>query len=159
MNIITVVLSGISIVTTLTTVILGSLLSSCNNESSYDTVMGGKTEVEKDEYGLVILDEGECNCTTGLKTMSWTILEVIVIGVLIVVAIMMSIKGVVMTIGLFKEKKQEKLIEKQKQEELTREQIRMEERNIIATIEKCNACLLMDFVSMIYLFVDVTKMI
>ena len=135
MNIITVVLSGISIVTTLTTVILGSLLSSCNNESSYDTVMGGKTEVEKDEYGLVILDEGECNCTTGLKTMSWTILEVIVIGVLIVVAIMMSIKGVVMTIGLFKEKKQEKLIEKQKQEELTREQIRMEERNRIATIE------------------------
>ena len=135
MNIITVVLSGISIITTLTTVILGSLLSSCNNESSYDTVMGGKTEVEKDEYGLVILDEGECNCTTGLKTMSWTILEVIVIGVLIVVAIMMSIKGVVMTIGLFKEKKQEKLIEKQKQEELTREQIRMEERNRIATIE------------------------
>ena len=135
MNIITVVLSGISIVTTLTTVILGSLLSRCNNDSSYDTVMGGKTEVEKDEYGLVILDEGECNCTTGLKTMSWTILEVIVIGVLIVVAIMMSIKGVVMTIGLFKEKKQEKLIEKQKQEELTREQIRMEERNRIATIE------------------------
>ena len=135
MNIITVVLSGISIITTLTTVILGSLLSSCNNESFYDTVMGGKTEVEKDEYGLVILDEGECNCTTGLKTMSWTILEVIVIGVLIAVAIMMSIKGVVMTIGLFKEKKQEKLIEKQKQEELTREQIRMEERNRIATIE------------------------
>ena len=74
MNIITVVLSGISIVTTLTTVILGSLLSKCNNNSSYDTVMGGKTEVEKDEYGLVIMDEGECNCTTGFRTMSWTIL-------------------------------------------------------------------------------------
>ena len=51
MNIITVVLAGISIVTTLTAVILGSLLSKCNNNYSYDDVMGGKTEVEKDEYG------------------------------------------------------------------------------------------------------------
>ena len=135
MNIITVVLSGISIVTTLTAVILGSLLSKCNNNSSYDTVMGGKTEVEKDEYGLVILDEGECNCTTGLRTMSWTILEVVVIGVLIAVATIMAVKVVVMTIGFFQEKKQERLIERQKQEELTREQIRMEERNRIATME------------------------
>ena len=135
MNIITVVLSGISIVTTLTTVILGSLLLKCNNNSSYDTVMGGKTEVEKDEYGLVIMDEGECNCTTGLRTMSWTILEVVVIGVLIAVAIMMAVKGVVMTIGFFQEKKQERLIERQKQEELTREQIRIEERNRIAMMK------------------------
>ena len=117
------------------TVILGSLLSKCNNNSSYDTVMGGKTEVEKDEYGLVIMDEGECNCTTGLRAMSWTILEVVVIGVLIAVAIMMAVKGVVMTIGFFQEKKQERLIERQKQEELTREQIRIEERNRIATME------------------------
>ena len=118
MNIITVVLSGISIVTTLTAVILGSLLSKCNNNSSYDNVMGGKTEVEKDEYGLVILDEGECNCATGLRTMSWTILEVVVIGVLIAVATIMAVKVVVMTIGFFQEKKQERLIERQKQEEL-----------------------------------------
>ena len=135
MNIITVVLSGISIVTTLTAVILGSLLSKCNNNYSYDDVMGGKTEVEKDEYGLVILDEGECNCATGLRTMSWTILEVVVIGVLIAVATIMAVKAVVMTIGFFQEKKQERLIERQKQEELTREQIRMEERNRIATME------------------------
>ena len=135
MNIITVVLLGISIVTTLTTVILGSLLSKCNNNSSYDTVMGGKTEVEKDEYGLVILDEGECNCATGLRTMSWTILEVVVIGVLIVVTTMMIVKAAVMTVGFLKEKKQERLIEKQKQEDLTREQIRMEERDRIATME------------------------
>ena len=135
MNIITVVLSGISIVTTLTAVILGSMLSKCNTNYSYDDVMGGKTEVEKEEFGLVILDEGECNCATGLRTMSWTILEVVVIGVLIAVAIMMAAKGVVMTIGFFQEKKQERLIERQKQEELTREQIRMEERNRIATME------------------------
>ena len=135
MNIITVVLSGISIVTTLTMVILGSLLSKCNNNSSYDTVMGGKTEVEKEEYGLVILDEGECNCATGLGTMRWTILEVVVIGVLMVVVTIMIVKAAVVTVGFFKEKKQERLIEKQKQEDLTREQIRMEERNRIATME------------------------
>ena len=135
MNIITVVLSGISIVTTLTAVILGSMLSKCNTSYSYDDVMGSKTETEKEEYGLVILDEGECNCATGLGTMSWTILEVVVIGVLIVVTTMMIVKAAVMTVGFFKEKKQERLIEKQKQEDLTREQIRMEERDRIATME------------------------
>ena len=91
--------------------------------------------MEKDEYGLVIMDEGECNCTTGLRTMSWTILEVVVIGVLIAVAIMMAVKGVVMTIGIFQEKKQERLIEKQKQEEEIREQIRLEEMNRFEAIE------------------------
>ena len=135
MNVITVVLSGISIVTTLTAVILGSMLSKCNTKYSYDKVMGGKNEIEKEEYGLVVLDEGECNCGTGLRAMSWTILEVVVIGILIVTATMMTIKAVVMTVGFFQEKKQERLIEKQRQEEMTREQIRMEERNRIATME------------------------
>ena len=91
--------------------------------------------MEKDEYGLLIMDGGECSCTTGFMAMSWTILEVVVTGVLIAVAIMMTVKGVMKTIGIFKEKKQKRLIEKQKQEEETREQIRLEERNRIATIE------------------------
>ena len=135
MNIITVVLSGVSIVTTVTAVILGSMLSRCNTSYSYDDVKGSKTETEKEEYGLVILDEGECNCGTGLGSMRWTILEIVVIGVLLVVTIMMIVKGALMAVGFFKEKKQERLIERQKQEELTREQIRMEERNRIATME------------------------
>ena len=133
MNTITVVLSGISIITTLTIVVLGSLLSKCRTNSSHDTIMGGKTEVEKDEYGLLIMDGGECNCTTGLMAMSWTILEVVVTGVLIAAAIMMTVKGAIVTIGIIKEKKQRRLIEKQEEE--TREQIRLEERNRIATIE------------------------
>ena len=135
MNVITVVLSGISIVTTLTAVILGSMLSKCNTNYSYDKVLGGKKEIEKEEYGLVVLDEGECNCTSGMRAMSWTILEVVVIGILIATATMMTIKAVVMTVGFFREKKQERLIEKQRQEEMTREQIRMEERNRIAAME------------------------
>ena len=48
---------------------------------------------------------------------------------------MMAIKGVMKTISLLKEKKQKRLIEKQKQEDETREQIRLEERNKLETIE------------------------
>ena len=135
MNMIIVMLSGFSIVTTLTIVILGSLLSKCKSNSSPDTIMGGKTEVEKEEYGLLIMDGGECNCNTGFMAMSWTILEVLVTGILAAVAIMMAVKGVMRTISLLKEKKQKRLIEKQKQEDETREQIRLEERNKLETIE------------------------
>ena len=135
MNIITVVLSGVSIVTTITAVILGSMLSRCNTSFSYDDVKGSKTETEKEEYGLLILDEGECNCGTGLGSMKWTILEIMVIGVLLVVTILMIIKGVLMGVGLLKEKRQERLTEKQRKEDLTREKIRMEERDRIATME------------------------
>ena len=135
MNMIIVMLSGFSIVTTLTIVILGSLLSKCKSNSSHDTIMGGKTEVEKEEYGLLIMDGGECNCNTGFMAMSWTILEVLVTGILAAVAIMMEVKGVMRTIRLLKEKKQKRLIEKQKQEDETREQIRLEERNKLETIE------------------------
>ena len=135
MNIITVVLSGVSIVTTVTAVILGSMLSRCNTSYSYDDVKGSKTETEKEEYGLVILDEGECNCGTGLGSMKWTILEIMVIGVLLVVTILMIIKGVLMGVGFLQEKRQERLTEKQRKEDLTRERIRMEERDRIATME------------------------
>ena len=138
MNMIIVMLSGFSIVTTLTIVILGSLLSKCRSNSSHDTIMGDKSAVEKEEYGLLIMDgsqEGECNCNTGFMAMSWTILEVLVTGILAAVAIMMAVKGVIRTISLLKEKKQKRLIEKQKQEDETREQIRLEERNKLETIE------------------------
>ena len=135
MNIITVVLSGVSIVTTITAVILGSMLSRCNTSYSYDDVKGSKTETEKEEYGLFILDEGECNCGTGLGSMKWTILEIMVIGVLLVVTILMIIKGVLMGVGFLQEKRQERLTEKQRKEDLTREKIRMEERDRIATME------------------------
>ena len=97
--------------------------------------MGGKTEVEKEEYGLLIMDGGECNCNTGFMAMSWTVLEVLVTGILAIVAIMMTIKGIMKSISLLKEKKQKRLIEKQKQEEETREQIRLEEKNKLETIE------------------------
>ena len=56
-------------------------------------------------------------------------------GVLAVVVIIMVIKGVMRTISILQEKKQRKLLEKQKQQEETREQIRLEERNKLGAIE------------------------
>ena len=100
--------------------------------------MGDKSAVEKEEYGLLIMDgsqEGECNCNTGFMAMSWTILEVLVTGILAAVAIMIVVKGVIKTISTLKERKQTKLVEKQKREDETREQIRLEERDKLGAIE------------------------
>ena len=58
---------------------------------------------------------------------SWTILEILVAGILVVVAIVIAVKGVIKTISTLKERKQTKLVEKQKREDETREQIRLEE--------------------------------
>ena len=74
MNMIVVMLSGFSVVATLVIGILGCLLSRCKSKSSYDTVMGGKTDVEKEEYGLLVVDGGgeTCNCNTGLNDLDYT---------------------------------------------------------------------------------------
>ena len=133
-----VMLSGFSIVTTLTIVILGSLLSKCRSNSSHDTIMGDKSAVEKEEYGLLIMDnsqEGKCDCNTGIMAVSWTILEILVAGILVVVAVVIAIKGVIKGISTLKERKQAKLVEKQRKEDETREQIRLEERDKLGAIE------------------------
>merc|ERR1711984_71831 len=100
--------------------------------------MGDKSAVEKEEYGLLIMDnsqEGECDCNTGIMAVSWTILEILVTGILVAVAIMIAVKGVIKTISTLKERKQTKLVEKQKREDETREQIRLEERDKLEAIE------------------------
>ena len=84
MNLIIVMLSGFSIVATLTIIALGSLLSKCRSSSSHDTILGDKSAVEKEEYGLLIMDnsqEGKCDCNTGIMAVSWTILEILVAGI------------------------------------------------------------------------------
>ena len=93
--------------------------------------------MEKEEYGLLVVDGGgeTCNCNTGLIAMTWTILEVLVTGVLAVVVIIMVIKGVMRTISILQERKHNKLLEKKKQQKETREQIRLEEINKLEAIE------------------------
>ena len=138
MNMIIAMLSGFSIVATLTIIALGSLLSKCRSSFSHDTILGDKSAVEKEEYGLLIMDnsqEGECDCNTGIMAVSWTILEILVAGILVVVAVVIAIKGVIKGISTLKERKQTKLEEKQKREDETREQIRLEERDKLEAIE------------------------
>ena len=67
--------------------------------------------------------------------MSWTILEILVAGILVVVAVVIAIKGVIKGISTLKERKQTKLVEKQRKEDETREQIRLEERDKLGAIE------------------------
>ena len=138
MNMITAMLSGFSIVAILTIIALGSLLSKCRSSFSHDTILGDKSAVEKEEYGLLIMDnsqEGECNCNTGIMAVSWTILEILVTGILVAVAIVIAVKGVIKTISTLKERKQKRETEKQKREDETREQIRLEERDKLGAIE------------------------
>ena len=66
---------------------------------------------------------------------SWTILQILVAGILVVVAVVMAIKGVIKGISTLKERKQAKLVEKQRKEDETREQIRLEERDKLGAIE------------------------
>ena len=137
MSTLVVLLTGFSIVATIVIGILGCLLSRCRNKTSYDTVMGEKIEVDKEEYGLLVVDGGgeACDCNTGIAGMTWTILEMLVTGVLTIMVIIMITRGIMKTVTLLQEKKEKRLLKKQEQLEETREQIRLEERNKLEAIE------------------------
>ena len=133
-----ITLLGYSIGTTVTILALGSLLSKCRSSYSSDTILGDKSAVEKEEYGLLIMDnsqEGECDCNPGILSVSWTILEILVAGILVVVAVVITIKGVIKGVSTLKERKQAKLIERQRKEDEAREQIRLKERGKLGAIE------------------------
>ena len=137
MSTLVVLLTGFSIIATIVIGILGCLLSRCRNKTSYDTVMGEKIEVDKEEYGLLVVDGGgeACDCNTGIAGMTWTILEMLVTGVLTIMVIIMITRGIMKTVTLLQEKKEKRLLKKQEQLEETREQIRLEERNKLEAIE------------------------
>ena len=137
MSTLAVLLSGFSIIATIVIGILACLLSKCRNKTSYDTVMGEKIEVDKEEYGLLVVDGGgeACDCNTGVAGMTWTILEMLVTGVLTIMVIIMITRGIMKTVTLLQEKKEKRLLKKQEQLEETRQQIRLEERNKLEAIE------------------------
>ena len=137
MNTLVVFLTGFSIVATLVIGILGCLLSRCRNKTSYDTVIGEKVEVDKEEYGFLVVDGGgeAFDSNTGFAGMTWTILEMLVTGVLTIMVIIMITRGIMKTVTILQEKKEKRLLKKQEQLEETRKQIRLEERNKLAAIE------------------------
>ena len=137
MSTLVVLLAGFSIIATIVIGILGCLLSRCRNKTSYDTVMGEKIEVDKEEYGLLVVDGGgeACDCNTGVAGMTWTILEMLVAGVLTIMVIIMITRGIMKTVTLLQERKEKRLLKKQEQLEETRQQIRQEERDKLEAIE------------------------
>ena len=59
MKLLIVMLLGYSIVATFTIIGLGGLLSKCRSSSSHDTTLGDKMAMEKEEYGLLIMDNSQ----------------------------------------------------------------------------------------------------
>ena len=131
-----------TIASTLTIVVLGTLLSKCKSNISADKVRGDKNSVEKEEYGIFVVDnaeEGTCNCEGGTATIGWTILEIIVTGVIGIMILAMLLKGILMSAIAIKERKLRRAMEEQKKQQELRNQIRMEERNRQQSIDEENA--------------------
>ena len=132
MKVLTIGLLVYAMATTITIVGLGTLLSKCKNKVSMDRVEGSKTSVEKEEYGIFLMDnseEGNCQCNDGIAKIGWTILEIIVTSVLGMMALAMLLKGVMMGVVAIKEKKLKRIVEEQERQKQMRDQIRMEERS------------------------------
>ena len=88
------------IITTLATTILAILYSHCGSSETKEIVKGDVHSVTKTEYGLVNIDNGDenftdnlTNCECGLFQLEWTILEMIVMGLLGLATICGLIKG------------------------------------------------------------------
>ena len=108
------------IITTLTAGILAILYSHCGSSETKEIVKGDVHSVTKTEYGLVNIDNGEDNFTDnltnwdcGLFQLEWTILEMIVMGVLGLAIICGLIKGFLHLKNLVLKRK-EKLKEKKR---------------------------------------------
>ena len=132
MKVLAIGLLTYAIASTLTIILLGTLLTKCKSSISADKIEGDKTSVEKEEYGIFVLDngqEGTCQCDEGIAAVGWTILEIIVTAVLGVMILIMLVKGVIMGAIAMKERRMRKIIEEEERQEQLRERIRMEERS------------------------------
>ena len=88
------------IITTLTTSILAILYSHCGSSETKEIVKGDSNSVTRTEIGLINIDNGEDNftdnltrCDCGLFQLEWTILEIVVVGLLGLAVICGLIKG------------------------------------------------------------------
>ena len=88
------------LITTVVTVILASLYAHCGNSETVKDVRGNSNSVTKTEIGLITIDNSndnfsdemkECNC--GLLQLNWTVLEIIVGGLIGLLLIGGFIKG------------------------------------------------------------------
>jgi hypothetical protein len=120
------------VITTVVTVILASLYAHCGNSETKE-VKGNVNTVTKTEVGLITIDNSndnfsdemqECNC--GLLALNWTMLEMIVVGLIGVLLIGGSIKGIMHIKKIIHKRSAKAREEKRKTDIEMRERIRNE---------------------------------
>ena len=121
------------VITTVVTVILASLYAHCGNSETVKDVRGNSNSVTKTEIGLITIDNSndnfsdemqECNC--GLLALNWTMLEMIVVGLIGVLLIGGSIKGIMHIKKIIHKRNAKAREEKRKLDIEMRERIRNE---------------------------------
>ena len=87
---------------TLVICVLSVVINHYREQNSEETVAGNSNTVDKTEIGLFkfdnseddFMDGGEMSCNCGLLTLQWTVLEIIVAGLLGLAALSGLIKGI-----------------------------------------------------------------
>jgi hypothetical protein len=121
------------LITTVVTVILASLYAHCGNSETVKDVRGNSNSVSKTEIGLINIDNGqdnfsdemkECNC--GLLQLNWTVLEILVVGLIGLLLIGGFIKGMMHLKKIIHKRNAKAREEKRKLDIEMRERIRNE---------------------------------
>ena len=101
---------------TLVICVLSVVINQYGDHNSEETVAGDSNTVEKTEIGLFNFDnseddfmDGEMSCNCGLLTIQWTILEIIVAGMLGLAALYGLIKGITHFRNTLAERREKKL--------------------------------------------------
>jgi hypothetical protein len=123
------------VITTGVTVILASLYAHCGSSVISETkeVKGNVNTVTKTEVGLITIDNSkdtfsdeasECNC--GILALNWTLLEMMVLGLIGILLIGGSIKGIRHLMEIFHKRRAKAQEETRKTDLEMRERIRSE---------------------------------
>ena len=102
---------------TLVICVLSVVVNHCGESDSEETVAGNSNTVDKTEIGLFnfdnseddFMDGGEMPCNCGLLTLQWTVLEIIVAGLLGLAALYGLIKGITHFRNTLMERSEKKL--------------------------------------------------
>jgi hypothetical protein len=101
---------------TLVICVLSVVINQYGDHNSEETVAGDSNTVEKTEIGLFNFDnseddfmDGEMSCNCGLLTIQWTVLEIIVAGMLGLAALYGLIKGITHFRNTLAERREKKL--------------------------------------------------
>ena len=102
---------------TLVICVLSVVVNHCGESDSEETVAGNSNTVDKTEIGLFnfdnseddFMDGGEMPCNCGLLTLQWTVLEIIVVGLLGLAALYGLIKGITHFRNTLMERSEKKL--------------------------------------------------